>query len=245
MTARSPFAAAATVAAMAAREAAALTLVPDLRVRTDGPDPEILFRPVDCPWCGAAAPCPPPMREIAFTGDRALPRLSLLACEEVTARSLLALTLIRSAEASAPPRFVTRGVFWARTVGTGPIEDLGSGLALLDAAERWFDDLLPAFRSGPPRRDDLPHLPYPPEPLDGAHWTHPGDAPLPVSVRAARPAPDGRRAGTVASSRRSLHFLSPHARGESAARLNHAYLSARADAVRAALTVRDHPALAV
>ncbi|WP_242903462.1 hypothetical protein [Actinomadura terrae] len=217
----------AAAAAMAAREAAALTLVPDLRVRTDGPEPEILFRPVDCPWCEVAAPCPPPMREVAFTGPESLPVLSLLACEEVTARALLPLTLIRSSEPSAPPRFVTRGVFWARTVGTGSWDDLAPGLALLDAAERWFDDLLPAFRSG------------------GAHWTHPGEVPLPASVRAARPAPDGRRAGAVAASRRGLHFLTPHAHGEPAARLNHAYLAARADAVRADLTVHDHPALAV
>ncbi|MFI9556367.1 hypothetical protein [Nonomuraea endophytica] len=217
---------------MARREAGALTLIPDLRVRTDRPEPEILFTFVPCRWCAAANPALPPLREVAvvekpsMARDTTLPVLTLLRCEELTARSLLPLSLIRTAPAAPQPRFSTRGAYWSRYVPadwTSP-PAVDRGLELLDAKESWLD----AFRPG------------------AVPWTWGEEVVLPASTRAAaHPGVPDRPTDEVAAARRSLHFLTPHAASAYTARLNDAYLFARITAVRAALTTQDHIAYAV
>ncbi|MFI6290460.1 hypothetical protein ACIBEJ_02690 [Nonomuraea sp. NPDC050790] len=217
---------------MARREAGALTLIPDRRVRTDRPEPEILFAFVPCRWCAAAGPALPPLRETAVverpsrTRGLTMPVLTLLRCEELTARSLLPLSLIRTAPGAPQPRISTRAAYWSRHVPAdwASPEAMDLGLELLDARERWLD----AFQPG------------------AVPWTCDEEVVLPASARAAaRPGVRERPTAEVAASRRSLHFLTPHAAGGYAARLNDAYLFARITAVRAALSTRDHAAYAV
>ncbi|WP_157252089.1 hypothetical protein [Nonomuraea typhae] len=187
---------------MARREAGALTLVPEPWART-GPEPGIAFAFVPCRWC--AAPLGPIEEE---TRPRAtgLPLLTLLRCEEPTSRSLLPLSLIRTAPACPRPRFRTRAAYWSRFIPaawTSP-DGIDHGLELLDAKESWFD----AFRPG------------------AVPWTLEEEVVLPASTG-------------------GLHFLTPHAAGPYAARLNDAYLFARITAVRAILGRHDHVAHAV
>ncbi|MFI6503357.1 hypothetical protein [Nonomuraea typhae] len=196
---------------MARREAGALTLVPESWART-GPEPGIAFAFVPCRWC--AAPLGPIEEE---TRPRAagLPLLTLLRCEELTPRSLLPLSLIRTAPACPRPRFCTRAAYWSRCIPGGwtSPDGIDHGLDLLDAKESWFD----AFRPG------------------AVPWTLDEEVVLPASTR-ARVRPGGGRA---------LHFLTPHAATPYSARLNDAYLFARITAVRAILSMHDHAAHAV
>ncbi|MEV4899407.1 hypothetical protein AB0K48_59840 [Nonomuraea sp. NPDC055795] len=224
---------------MARREAGALTLIPDPRVWTGRPEPEILFAFVPCRWCAAAGPALPPLRGVAVmerpsvARDTTLPVLTLLRCEELSARSLLPLSLIRTAPAAPQPRLSTRAAYWSRYVPAdwSSPEAVDGGLELLDAKESWLD----AFRPG------------------AVPWTSGEEVVLPASTRAAahsahsaHPGVQYRPADEVAAAaRRSLHFLTPHAATAYTARLNDAYLFARITAVRAALSTRDPIAYAV
>ncbi|MFF5211922.1 hypothetical protein [Streptosporangium sp. NPDC000396] len=219
---------------MARREAMSLTLIPDLEVRVDSPRPRILFDTRECPWCEAGMPgTRAPLREVASAAGAAglggsSPELSVLHCEELTARSLLPLSLIRTVEGAARPRLSTRASFWADFIGSAPLshDDVLRGLETLDSRESWLDDLLPAFHSG------------------HAAWTQEIQEPsrvLPASTRITHP---GGVDGVLAS-RQSLHFLTPHMDGALVGRLNGIYLSARMAAVRDALKPPAHCAFSL
>ncbi|HCT76463.1 MAG TPA: hypothetical protein DGG94_10270 [Micromonosporaceae bacterium] len=205
---------------MAQREAAALMLVPDLRLQVDDPEPEIRFRFDGCPWCDARAL--PPLREVSTdeVPEPALPLLTVLGCEEITARSLVPLSLIRVPERSASPRFRSRAASWARSARdwSSPAE-VHRRLEQLDDAESWLDDALPELRSG------------------GFTWAGNASETVAVLPMATRVAIGTRqRPDKLAASRRGLHFITPHADGPLAAQLNNVYLAARTAAVREALS---------
>jgi hypothetical protein len=202
---------------MARREAAALTLIPALRLFLGEPEPIAHLHIVECPGCPADLPVTRPIREVTYVDDPDLPSLALLRCEDVIARSLLPLSLIRVG--AVPAHLTSRAAYWSR-LALDTRADLWRGLELLDAAESWFDDALPALRDG------------------GLEWSGGQDAVLPMSSRQTRPA---RSPEELASLRRGLHCLGPHA-GELDSDLNAAYLSAREAAVRDAFdaTARRH-----
>jgi hypothetical protein len=136
------------IARLARREARALTLVPDLELRTDGAPPQLRLTLLSCPSCDAG-PVPPPLREVAAGAAGTLPTLTALRCEVLTARSLLALTLL--GRRLGPIRVRTRAAYWA--------EHPDTDLDALDRHESWLDGLFPALESGgplPPLPDD-PH----------------------------------------------------------------------------------------
>jgi hypothetical protein len=220
---------------MAEREAEALTLIAEDRVQTERPQPEILFKVLDCPWCGRGTPPRAPLREVAFRAGRAtvgslphLPQVSVLSCEELTARSLLPLSLRRLADGPTRLRFSTRAAFWARFVGTDrpSREDTIRGLTMLNLGEAWLDDLATASRGGEAR------------PV-----TARGEAELvlPACTRRARCGDQAWRTDDAAASRRTLHFLTSHLEGDAVARLNDTYLAARTSAVADRLRAADPP----
>ncbi|GAA0936819.1 hypothetical protein [Nonomuraea longicatena] len=129
------------VGRLARREAAVLALVPPDEVRVDVPErPQILFDVRPCPWCAAVPRPRPPIREVAtYRGGPAdVPVLTVLSCEEVPARNLLALR--------GGGRRRTRAAFWAEFAGkcTGPLtaDDVWHGLRELDEQEN-LDEVLP------------------------------------------------------------------------------------------------------
>jgi hypothetical protein len=140
-----------------------------------------------------------------------LPVLTTLGCEELTARSLLPLTLVRPAPGAARPSFTTRSAVWVG--GLDSSDDLIGLLEEVDSRERWFDDAVPALQSGAAQpafaADDPPPC-------------------LPASTR--------RVHDHVPASRRSLHFLTPHLDTALAAELNTHYRSIRAKAAQELLT---------
>jgi hypothetical protein len=223
------------VAQMAEREAEALTLIPELRVPTERPQPEILFKILSCPWCGRGTPPPAPLREVAFRdgwatvgSSRSLPQISVLWCEELTARSLLPLSLRRLADGPTRLRFSTRAAFWARVVGTDrpSREDTVRGLTMLDLREAWLDDLARACRG-----------------REGRPVSARGEAELvlPACTRRSRSGDRAWRTDDAAAPRRTLHFLTSHLEGGAVARLNDAYLAARMRAVADRLRAADRP----
>jgi hypothetical protein len=223
------------VTRMADREAELVTLIAEDRVQTEDPRPEILFTVLTCPWCGRAAPPRAPLREIAVGDGRAtggapshLPRVGVLSCEELTARSLLPLGLRCLTDGPARPRFVTRAAFWARFVGTGrpSAEDTIRGLTMLDRGEAWLDDLARALRGGESR---------PVTALGEAELV------LPACTRHAPPGDQTWRTDHAAGSRRGLHFLTSHLEAGAVTGLNEAYLAARTSAVADRLKAADPP----
>ncbi|MFL5909464.1 MAG: hypothetical protein ACJ73E_18070 [Mycobacteriales bacterium] len=225
------------VSQMAEREAEALTLIPELRLQTERPQPEILFKVLSCPWCGRGTPPPAPLREVAFRDGATvgsprslphLPQVSVLWCEELTARSLLPLSLRRLGDGPTRLRFSTRAAFWARFVGTDrpSRDDTIRGLTMLDLREAWLDDLARAFGGG-----------------EGRPVTARGKAELvlPACTRRARSGDQAWRTDDAAAPRRTLHFLTSHLEGGAVARLNDVYLAARMRAVADRLRAADRP----
>jgi hypothetical protein len=223
------------VARMAEREAAMVTLIAEDRVQTEEPQPEIVFKVLNCPWCGRATPPRPPLREIAFRSGRAaarslshLPQVCVLSCEELTARALLPLGLRCLTDGPARLRFSTRAAFWARFVGTGrpSMDDTMRGLTLLDDGEAWLDDLARALHGGEAR------------PVTARRRT---ERVLPACTRHTRPGDQAWRPDHAAAARRGLHFLTSHLEGGAVAGLNDAYLAARKSAVADRLRAADPP----
>ena len=115
---------------MARREGGGHLLVPpSLPMPPGDATPPVGVRRVRCPWCGAEG------------GDAALPdglpRVTMLACESLTNRSLLPVVTARR-----PPEegYLTRAAYWA---GHAPVELDDAALIRLiiavDAAESWAD----------------------------------------------------------------------------------------------------------
>jgi hypothetical protein len=129
------------VGRLARREAAVLALVPPDEVRVDVPErPQVLFDVRPCPWCAAVPQPSLPIREVGThrRGPADVPVLTVLSCEEVPARNLLALR--------GGGRRRTRAAFWAEFAGkcTGSLtsDDVWRGLRELDEQEN-LDEVLP------------------------------------------------------------------------------------------------------
>jgi len=125
------------VGGMAQREALAALLTPPL-VETGAAGPRVRVDLVACPTCGAPAddrPWTPPFGGTFEHGP--LPVLSMLACETVTARSVLPIVVAaeRFPELRTA-RFQTRALTWLEVAHL----HLDKALEAIDAAERWVTD---------------------------------------------------------------------------------------------------------
>jgi hypothetical protein len=102
------------VVRMARREAAALSLVPGHADRVESPVPAVELILRDCPACGATYPpsgAPVGVAvALAEPTGRGRPSVDLLACEELTVRSLLFVAV--QAATGAANRFMTRSLAW-------------------------------------------------------------------------------------------------------------------------------------
>ncbi len=139
---------------MAEREAAAHLLHPLPAALVESPITKIFIHVESCPWCGwtVSAKSPNaglmPLREmrILHGSERASQgsaTLSALACESLTARSLLILALgLERGTGLLTFSFVTRSVAWARMLRNSAESAIADVVARLDASEAWADELL-------------------------------------------------------------------------------------------------------
>ncbi|WFE60200.1 hypothetical protein [Micromonospora sp. WMMD712] len=203
---------------MARREASALLLRPNLAAWALSSTTRVAVRARSCPWCGtdaeAADPAAlEPMDEVRMwrPGEPhpgAPVTLHALACEWLTARSLL--PLVRAAQdghAALPRDVSTRAATAAEIVARAPGVSLADLLAEVDGRESW----LPSAVSSQGRADH----------------SLPGQPTLPASTRLAPTVATG--SGTD----RDLvgpHLLTPHRLDDEPAGLPETYLRYRAEA---------------
>jgi hypothetical protein len=178
---------------MARREGGGHLLVPpSLPMPPGDATPPVGVRRVRCPWCGAEG------------GDAALqdglPRVTMLACESLTNRSLLPVVTARR-----PPEegYLTRAAYWAVHA---PVELDDAALIRLiiavDAAESWADvaddsTSSPAVVPAATRGAGTP----------GEHFLTPHAGGVPGTASAARPRGVPRVAGAPSSGETLLERL--------------------------------------
>jgi hypothetical protein len=190
---------------LARREARALTLVPRLEIQTPVATPRVRVDRRPCPWCDAVAPAGKlrPILDPDASGH-AVPALTLLSCEVVGLRSLLAPDLL-----GRPVPMTSRAAFWAASSPDRHPSDaeVHRMLKRLDEAEAWWDLALPAIAGGRPDSVPAPD----------------GEVVLPMSGRIAGP--------DVPARLTSLHFVTAHLGGPLLDRLDRVYRRERLAAV--------------
>jgi len=242
---------AALVHRLARREARALSSIAKLELRVEVPETEVLLQVRACTRCDADHPSHPddrphepdrafslPLRKVAFLAsadavDAQLPVISTLRCEALSARALMPFSVFGKRIGPAA-RVVTRSVFWADLMGTSVSpptqDDPWSGLAALDLAESWLDQMLSFPESGTGGLEtQAPHL----------------VKVLPACTRLAHTGGSGLTSvDQLLDSLRSQHFLSPHLNAPLMKRLNQLYQAELARTVGLTLTGTwsgDHP----
>lgn len=209
---------------MADREANACLLHPRDAGPLESPDAIVHVRAEPCPWCGAAdagrwpASALTPIRAVRLLGTgEAAPTgratLTALACESLTARSLLVIAVaLERGGGPSSLAFRTRAAACASLVRGGL--SLGDLIAAVDAGEAWADAL--TVRSFAVAGDGTAGV-------------------LPASSR-RRPGPLAARPDDLATLRGLLepHFLTPHVGGGPLDELNERYLRRRRERVEAA-----------
>jgi hypothetical protein len=198
---------------MARREASALLLRPNLSTWLLDPAVRVSVRPLPCPWCGADAEAVDPaglepMDEVRMRRPDEPPApgavtLHALACEWLTARSVLPLVRAAQDGHDLPADVLTRAAATAEITARAPGVSLVELLAEVDARESWL-----------------------PGAADGPGGTSPGRPVLPASARSA-PSPAG------SAPDRDLvdsYVLTPHRTHDEPAGLQEAYRRHRAEA---------------
>jgi hypothetical protein len=230
---------------MAEREAAVHLQYPYRAAYLDSPPVTVGVVVEPCPWCGRdSVPEPPharlaPLREVRVrtTGPEATDPVTLraLACESLTARSLL--LLVKGAVRDGLPAgtFTTRAVAAKEAFRTGGRVWIDELVTYLDRAESWADEMLGiAPRPAGPASDE-------------ALWTLPAAARLsppapagPLSPPAPRSGKGGPAADREAAARgladvAAPHFVTPHLHRYGLTQLNADYLAWRRSAIESGL----------
>ena len=202
---------------MAHREASALLLRPNLTTWVLSPTPRVLVRALPCPWCEtdaeAADPAAlEPMDEVRMwrpdeAGASAAVTLHVLACEWLTARSVLPLVrAVQDGRGDLPTDMSTRGAAVAEVLARTPDTSLADLLAELDTRESWWTAATPTAGQ--------------PDETQSARPVLPASTRLAPSV--VRPGGDRDLVGP--------YVLSPHRLDDEPAGLQEAFLRYRAEA---------------